>query len=365
MNRRHPESYQERIQREQYRAESEAIGPRNVYNPNHPSNASSQDHARWTSEHGSQPYFNDRPDFQGRPMTGSSNDYGVGREWDRSDYSRPYGASQANEYPGAYAQGQRQSGGQYGNPQGSAWSPQGQYPQPSQYGSSGYGGNYGAGQYGQPQYGQPLAHGGSGYSQFGQQHPYGAQPQGFRGGYPESSFGYAGQQGPDQYSSGRYDPQMSGNASYGSFGNTTPYGQRSGDFAGRGPKNYSRSNERVREDICERLTADPYIDAHDLDVRCENGTVVIEGQVEERWMKHRIEDLVDSTAGVKQIDNRVTVSGQRQGSSYGQRGSDAQSGSVPSGTTASSGSSAGSSPTTGSSGTSGASGSDRSVTSRH
>lgn len=316
MNRRYPENFQDRIQREQYRAESEAIAARNAYNPN-------------------QPYLNER--FEGRPMTGSSNDYGVGREWIRSDYSRPYGASQPNEYAGPHAptqgnfgypsQGYAQHGqydpqfSQYAQREG-AYGQQGQFGQRfgqqtqdmasgygSQYGSSGYGGNYGAGQYGQPQYGQPLSHGGSGYSHHaGQQ--YGSQPQGFRGGYPESSFGYGGAQPQGQYSSGRYDPQLAG--------------QRTGDFTGRGPKNYSRSNERVREDICERLTADPYIDAQELEVRCENGTVVIEGQVEERWMKHRIEDLVDATAGVKQIDNRVTVAGQRQGSSSTLRSSETQ-----------------------------------------
>ena len=34
-----------------------------------------------------------------------------------------------------------------------------------------------------------------------------------------------------------------------------------GAHRGRGPKGYRRSDERIREDVCERLTEDPFIDA--------------------------------------------------------------------------------------------------------
>ena len=36
-------------------------------------------------------------------------------------------------------------------------------------------------------------------------------------------------------------------------------------FQGRGPKSYARSDERLRELICERLLDDPLVDASDLD----------------------------------------------------------------------------------------------------
>src|SRR3954453_14579983 len=44
-------------------------------------------------------------------------------------------------------------------------------------------------------------------------------------------------------------------------------------YRGRGPKNYQRSDERIREDVCERLERDERVDASDLEVNVENGIV--------------------------------------------------------------------------------------------
>src|SRR6185503_8363040 len=41
----------------------------------------------------------------------------------------------------------------------------------------------------------------------------------------------------------------------------TPYGWQSTHYAGRGPRGYQRTDERIREDVCDRLTDDPRIDA--------------------------------------------------------------------------------------------------------
>ena len=42
-------------------------------------------------------------------------------------------------------------------------------------------------------------------------------------------------------------------------------------------------------------------------VRVTNGKVTLEGKVDQRWMKHRAEDIVDACTGVKEIDNRIQV----------------------------------------------------------
>ena len=78
--------------------------------------------------------------------------------------------------------------------------------------------------------------------------------------------------------------------------------------AGRGPKGYQRSDERLKEDICERLMNADYIDASDVSVEVKDGKVTLEGTVSQRRMKHAIEDLVDDCIGVKDIDNKVRVS---------------------------------------------------------
>lgn len=74
-----------------------------------------------------------------------------------------------------------------------------------------------------------------------------------------------------------------------------------------GPKGYQRSDERLREDISDRLMQARYIDSSDVTVGVSDAKVVLEGTVPERRMKHAIEDLVDACPGVQDIDNRIRV----------------------------------------------------------
>lgn len=79
------------------------------------------------------------------------------------------------------------------------------------------------------------------------------------------------------------------------------------DFRGRGPKDYQRSDERLKEDICERLRDDPRIDASQITVDVTGGRVSLSGEVDSRRAKHQAEDLVDACRGVSEIDNRLRV----------------------------------------------------------
>lgn len=83
--------------------------------------------------------------------------------------------------------------------------------------------------------------------------------------------------------------------------------QSRGARARRGPKGYERSDERLKEDVCERLMWAEDIDASEVSVDVNAGVVVLEGAVPERRMKHAIEDLVDACLGVKDIENRIKV----------------------------------------------------------
>lgn len=78
-------------------------------------------------------------------------------------------------------------------------------------------------------------------------------------------------------------------------------------YRGHGPRNYARSDERIAEDLNERLTEDDLIDASDIEVRCSEGKIVLEGEVSVRWMKHRAEDIAEACSGVKDVDNRIRV----------------------------------------------------------
>ncbi|HVS76929.1 MAG TPA: BON domain-containing protein [Steroidobacteraceae bacterium] len=74
-----------------------------------------------------------------------------------------------------------------------------------------------------------------------------------------------------------------------------------------GPKGYQRSDERLREDISERLMQARHIDSSDVTVEVSGAKVVLDGTVPERRMKHAIEDLADACPGVQDIENRIRV----------------------------------------------------------
>lgn len=95
-------------------------------------------------------------------------------------------------------------------------------------------------------------------------------------------------------------------------------GSQGKSHRGMGPKNYMRSDERLREDINEKLTDAPWLDASEINVQAKDGKITLEGSVSERHLKHKVEDLVDRCYGVKDIDNRLTVRSANQGSSTNQ-----------------------------------------------
>jgi osmotically-inducible protein OsmY len=88
---------------------------------------------------------------------------------------------------------------------------------------------------------------------------------------------------------------------------------------GKGPKNYRRSDDRIRDDINDRLTDYPYLDASDIDVEISNGEVVLTGTVESRYAKRMAEDIVEDISGVKNVENRLRVR-QQNTSNFGSTG---------------------------------------------
>lgn len=76
---------------------------------------------------------------------------------------------------------------------------------------------------------------------------------------------------------------------------------------GRAPKGYVRSDDRIRDDVCEMLYRAPGVDVSNVSVETKSGTVTLEGTVPDRRMKHRIEDLCEHCIGVNDVDNRIRV----------------------------------------------------------
>lgn len=84
--------------------------------------------------------------------------------------------------------------------------------------------------------------------------------------------------------------------------------RRSESFRGKGPRDYKRSDDRIREDVCDRLSDDPFIDASDIEVRVDGSEVILSGRVESREAKRRAEDMVESISGVSNVQNQLKVS---------------------------------------------------------
>lgn len=80
-----------------------------------------------------------------------------------------------------------------------------------------------------------------------------------------------------------------------------------GPHRGKGPKGYVRSSERIREDVYDRLSFDPRVDASDIDIKVEGSEVTLSGVVRSREEKYRAEDLVESISGVRSIQNNLRV----------------------------------------------------------
>lgn len=77
-----------------------------------------------------------------------------------------------------------------------------------------------------------------------------------------------------------------------------------------GPRGYTRTDERIRDEICERLTFATGIDVREVSVEVDKGKVTLGGTVHTRGQKYDIEDLADNTFGVTEVENNIRV--QRQ-----------------------------------------------------
>ncbi len=97
------------------------------------------------------------------------------------------------------------------------------------------------------------------------------------------------------------------------FGGDEAEGRRDGDMRsagghrGRGPKGYQRSDARILEDVNDRLTEDPHLDASEIEVRVENREVTLAGTVNSRSEKRHAEDLAESVSGVAHVQNNLRI----------------------------------------------------------
>jgi hypothetical protein len=223
---------------------------------------------------------------------------------DRDRYGRQ------GTYGESYGQGQGQSQDWRGQGQGQEWRHQGQqgWNQPWNQGYGQYGSSYGQGNY---TYGEgPYGNYGPGYYGYGQQ-GYGQQgygQQGWNQPWNQSwNQGWRGQ-GYGQGAGQGYGESIWGRSGYTpvNYGNQYGSNQR-GRFSGVGPQGYQRSDHRIQEDINDRMTEHPHLDARNISAQVHNGEVTLTGTVNSRQDKRMAEDIADSVSGVHDVHNNLKV----------------------------------------------------------
>jgi osmotically-inducible protein OsmY len=84
------------------------------------------------------------------------------------------------------------------------------------------------------------------------------------------------------------------------------------NYRGKGPRNYNRSDDRIKEDVNDRLSDDPWVDATEISVTVNNGEVTLTGTVNQRSDKRRAEDIAEAVSGVKNVENRLRITTQNE-----------------------------------------------------
>ncbi|MEP7253821.1 MAG: BON domain-containing protein [Ginsengibacter sp.] len=83
---------------------------------------------------------------------------------------------------------------------------------------------------------------------------------------------------------------------------------RDDNHRGKGPKNYKRSPERIKEDLNDKLGDHWMLDASNIEVEVKGSEVTLNGTVSDRNDKRRAEDIADSVSGVTHVQNNLRVS---------------------------------------------------------
>ena len=90
-----------------------------------------------------------------------------------------------------------------------------------------------------------------------------------------------------------------------------------GPHSGKGPKGYSRSEERIKEDVCEALLAHTEIDATEIEVEVSKGVVTLSGTVDSRQTKRMVEHEAESISGVIDVKNDLHILASIEGAKPG------------------------------------------------
>jgi hypothetical protein len=76
------------------------------------------------------------------------------------------------------------------------------------------------------------------------------------------------------------------------------------------PKGYTRSDERIREDVCDRLS-EADVECEDVTVVVQSGVVTLSGHAPSGDTRREIERIAEGVSGVKDVTNQIHTGRQR------------------------------------------------------
>lgn len=85
------------------------------------------------------------------------------------------------------------------------------------------------------------------------------------------------------------------------------YRPHRGPHFGKGPKGYQRADDRIRDEICERLARDGYIDASGIEVAVAGGVVRLLGSVQQVEDRHAVERVILDVYGVQEVRSELRL----------------------------------------------------------
>ena len=86
-----------------------------------------------------------------------------------------------------------------------------------------------------------------------------------------------------------------------------PSSRPEGTYRGRGPRGYVRSPARIYEDLCDRLTDNPFVDASDIEVGIAGSEVTLNGTVNDPIALRQAQAIAEEVAGVSHVHNRLRL----------------------------------------------------------
>lgn len=232
------------------------------------------------------------------PQGYESQQYGTtGQDWESPSFGPPYEGGRNN--PGYGPEEQRYSRQQYGGPYREGYSQPG-----SRSWSEGYEGPNTWGR-------NPNSSSGGDYG----------EPRESRSWNQDRSYSNRSSRQPTWDSSGEEQRRGSWGESRQSDSSSYERPWQEGPYSGKGPKGYERPDERIKEEICERLSYHGFIDPSEVDINVEKGEVKLSGTCTNRREKRMIEDVADSVRGVRDVRNELSInqSGNRSENSSGNR----------------------------------------------